>query len=116
MTDLALPKPLPPASASAATVAACASRSASVWLSEMPKMPSEPTRRNSRRVGPSQVCPDCPGMTSMVGSYELKRKAFEFSSAHIRSWAAAVRLAEDSKWPSASSVSSPVGRRPSVAR
>ena len=71
MTEFARPKPAPPPIASTAAVAACASRSASAWLSEMPKMPSEPTRRNSRRVGPSQVWPDFPGITSMSELLEL---------------------------------------------
>lgn len=52
---------------------------------------TEKTRKADKKI--REICRSL----TFFSLYELKRNAFEFSSAHIRSWAAAVRLAEDSK-------------------
>src|SRR5437763_16693724 len=72
MTFFALPKPGPPPVAAAVVSAADEPRKKS--RRDRPKTAEPPTRRKSRRVGPSQVSvPANPGMTSMGRTLKARR-------------------------------------------
>src|SRR6476659_8178022 len=72
MTFFALPKPGPPLGAAAVVSATADGRKKS--SSDRPKTAEPPTRRKSRRVGPSQVSvPANPGMTSMDRTLKARR-------------------------------------------
>src|SRR2546426_8693389 len=62
ITDLAAPKPLAPSNG----VPAALAFRAKYWGRLSPNKPVAPTRRNSRRVNPSQSLPMGPGMDSMI--------------------------------------------------
>ena len=105
MTDLALPKPLPPAKA-------VHRRGGGVRVAERQGLAEgdaeDAERADAEELPPGRAVAGVAGLSwddEHVGAplrlrasaYELKRKAFELSSAHIRSWAAAVRLPAASK-------------------
>src|SRR6266700_3877396 len=80
MTDLARPQPDFPLALSGAEAALACKRRTSARLT--PRMPAPPTRRNSRRLKPSHVLPDSPGIEIIVCSC-VKLNSDEFMFVQI---------------------------------